>query len=407
MEKISLTLLACFCRLLSIGVFAFNQAIANPNYTNADFTTRSMNEVWHCKVEEYVGKCVPALNEDEKWCKLGKRPIIIGYSDNLVSHFRFGNGDYENPILSIDSVRTNVYIVSNFNKRLYVNFSKKDDIDALLDFCQSPPGFTMFAREYVRPYIYQEFNGNAVCYYRVEYPDEIVPKSDFIRRWLIDYASHVSYWNDEVELSNYTPYLGNESDESIAKHFAVRFFDYTDQDFANTEFGYDMRVYDYNERYVTYQQYTYCYLGGIHGFYTERLASFDMTTGEGITTDYLFPKKYQQKIRELLMETAFMDETFCSWNNIETMEDVIRCFMPETMTIPNIIASFDSTYVQPNIRLERVDISRVGLTSEGIVFSYYPYELSCYAAGCFHFTIPYKKNRLYLTEKAKYCIGID
>jgi hypothetical protein len=153
-----------------------------------------------------------------------------------------------------------------------------------------------------------------------------------------------------------------------------------------------MRVYDRNERYVTYQQFTYCYLGGIHGFNTERLASFDLTTGEDVTIDYLFKKECQHKVREVLMQTAFTDEKLCSWNNIETMEDVVRCFMPETMDVPD---------------LKRVDISRVGLAPEGIVFSYYPYELSCFAAGCFHFTIPYTKLRPFLTEKAKHCVGLN
>jgi hypothetical protein len=392
MKRITLTLIVGFCVVLAASAFAFDWLIDQQGYADFTFPTSDADEVWHGKVKEYVTKRVPPPDEEERWCRIGKRPVILSYVNNQVTHVRFGAEDFENPVLSADSIMPNVYLMYCFNKRLYVNFTKKEDIDALLDFCQSPPGFTMFAREYTRPYFYKEYKGDAVCYYRVEYPDGTVPKADRIRRWLLHYADNANYWDDDA-LMNYTPYLGDTNDKNaMARHFADRFFECTDQTFADTEFEYDMRVYDRNERYVTYQQFTYCYLGGIHGFNTERLASFDLTTGEDVTIDYLFKKECQQKVREVLMQTAFTDEKLCSWNNIETMEDVVRCFMPETMDVPD---------------LKRVDISRVGLAPEGIVFSYYPYELSCFAAGCFHFTIPYTKLRPFLTEKAKHCIGLN
>lgn len=42
-----------------------------------------------------------------------------------------------------------------------------------------------------------------------------------------------------------------------------------------------------------------------------------------------------------------------------------------------------------------------GLTDRGVTFSFQPYALSCFAAGCFHFTVPYEDLRPYMTAKAK------
>ena len=46
-----------------------------------------------------------------------------------------------------------------------------------------------------------------------------------------------------------------------------------------------------------------------------------------------------------------------------------------------------------------------GLLKEGVVFSFQPYSISCFAAGVFHFSIPYERLAPYLTERAKWCLG--
>jgi hypothetical protein len=406
MKRITLTLIVGFCVALAASAFAFDWLMDQQGYADIPLPSSETDDVLHGKVKEYTARRIRPLDEHERWCRIGKRPIILSYHDNRVEEFRLGPTDFENPVLIGDSIKPTVFRLRCFNKTFDLNYTQKESIDAYIDFSQAPPRFSPFFRAYSRPYYYQEVQGEGTCAYYVELPDETVPKARDIRYWLLDFEDTIAYW-DEVPLT-FPPYSGDADDKPArARHFADRFFDYTDQFDADTQLEYDMRVYEYNPRYITYQQYTFCYLGGLHGFFTERLASFDLTTSEGITTDYLFKRDSQLKVKELLMETAFADKNFNSWNSIKTMEDVIRCFMPETMTIPNIIASFDSTYVQPNVRLERVDISRVGLAPEGVVFSYYPYELSCFAAGCFHFTIPYWKLRPFLTEKAKHCIGLN
>jgi hypothetical protein len=54
-----------------------------------------------------------------------------------------------------------------------------------------------------------------------------------------------------------------------------------------------------------------------------------------------------------------------------------------------------------------IDLPQPGLSENGMVFSYQPYEISCFAAGTFHFTIPYERLVPYLTARAKWCLKIN
>lgn len=46
------------------------------------------------------------------------------------------------------------------------------------------------------------------------------------------------------------------------------------------------------------------------------------------------------------------------------------------------------------------------LTDSGVVFSFQPYEIDCWAAGAYHFIVPYKKLLPYMTPKARRLIDI-
>lgn len=47
-----------------------------------------------------------------------------------------------------------------------------------------------------------------------------------------------------------------------------------------------------------------------------------------------------------------------------------------------------------------------GLSEDGVVFSFQPYSISCFAAGPFHFTIPYSRIQYCMTERGKWCAGL-
>lgn len=59
-----------------------------------------------------------------------------------------------------------------------------------------------------------------------------------------------------------------------------------------------------------------------------------------------------------------------------------------------------------NILRNKADYVVFGLSENGVVFSFQPYEISCFAAGTFHFTIPYERLKPYLTDRAKWCINM-
>lgn len=51
-------------------------------------------------------------------------------------------------------------------------------------------------------------------------------------------------------------------------------------------------------------------------------------------------------------------------------------------------------------------IPQPALTEEGIVFSVQPYDISSFAAGTFHFIIPYDKAEPYMTDRGKRCLSL-
>ena len=56
---------------------------------------------------------------------------------------------------------------------------------------------------------------------------------------------------------------------------------------------------------------------------------------------------------------------------------------------------------------DRLLVPRPGLGEKGVVFSFQPYELSGFADGTFHFTLPYQDLKPYLTDEAKQLLAIE
>jgi hypothetical protein len=93
-----------------------------------------------------------------------------------------------------------------------------------------------------------------------------------------------------------------------------------------------------------------------------------------------------KEVLALLLEEARRSPKYAKWN--PDIEDYITNRDEDG----NLIGGF--TLPDP------------GLSENGIVFSFQPYAISCFAAGTFHFTIPYKRVLPYLTERARWCLNM-
>jgi hypothetical protein len=141
-----------------------------------------------------------------------------------------------------------------------------------------------------------------------------------------------------------------------------------------------------NNRFVTYQQCTHDYYGGIHGFYTQRLISFDHVHQQEVDFNYLFLPQCKQKLLEILLEVA---------------ESYPKCKRRGVYIEGAVCVSDEDGNPTGELRFPQP-----GLSEKGVVFSFQPYEIDCFAGGAFHITIPYDKVKPFLTPRGKWCLGL-
>ena len=214
-----------------------------------------------------------------------------------------------------------------------------------------------------------EFSNGVRFSFSVDFPDSSVAYAKEIREWLckksietltLDEADQRKIINDN-QLERYVSglYFSSQKEEygnSEEDHPAAEFFELT------------LQSVKYSSRYVTYQELTHEYGGGAHGYYTERFISYDFVHNQEIDYHYLFEDGCEEQILKLLKDEARKDPHYQEWK-------------------------------------PKLCLSHFGLSSKGVVFSFQPYEISCFAAGTFHFVVPYKKLKPYLTDRAKWCLG--
>lgn len=310
------------------------------------------------------------------------------------------------PTLRIDSFASwckNLFYVSVLGKTVFVDFSDPTSLRALGKLSQKHPSVTRFRHDTIAGF------GKEVFYsLEVDFSRSSVTHSERIGCWLVDKIAASQFQEEYIPAFNAIyigyakrptggwTYKGDIHDhQRIARSAAGIYFasikgewgtDY--EEYPSSLFStQSLRARTFNERFVTYQSFTHEYNGGLHGFYTERLISFDHVHNREIDFYYLFKPYSEKEVLNLLLKEAQQTAQYQEWEpNI--MDDVV-----DTDEDGNPTGSY--TFPQP------------GLSEEGIVFSFQPYAISCFAAGTFHFTIPYAKIKHCLTETGKWCIGAE
>lgn len=295
-----------------------------------------------------------------------------------------------------------LFHISITGKDVLVDFSDSESIHRLSKLSPSVSGFTLFSYAAVADFC-ERVHYNIM----VDFPKSATIHSDAITKWLVEKIEDSGNMDGELPLLNaiYINYakrtnVGWRYDGDIHHHKRVCKFA-ADVYFALVKGDYSMNemdipsslfstlclsAYVMNSRFVTFQQFKHDYCGGAHGYYTERLISYDHVHRQEIDYKYLFKDGCMEDILALLKEEAKKSPNYQEWNpNI----DEYACIKDENN--------------EPT-GLHR--LPQPGLSEEGVVFSFQPYAISCFAAGTFHFTIPYIRLRPYLTDKAKWCLNI-
>lgn len=148
----------------------------------------------------------------------------------------------------------------------------------------------------------------------------------------------------------------------------------------------DLRAQTFNQRYVTYQAYEEDYYGGAHSLYTENLISFDHVQNHEVDFNYLFKPGSKKKLLDLLI------------NEVKTNP----LYLEKNPDIEGYIIDAD----KDGHPTGNYHFPQPGLTEEGVVFSFQPYAIDCFAAGVYHFVLPYKRLKHILTPTGRWCVGM-
>ena len=293
-------------------------------------------------------------------------------------------------------------IIQVGEKKLTVDFSDTASVNRLAQLSTRVlPGFKR-----CRMRQQEDFSDkiSVVCDFEVDVPTASVPNGRLLNRWLNDIALATISGPDTLLVSphfaayywkNRSKYQGSIDDRATVYDYMARYFidDVTptienDGDWWSRQYcsSLSLRAKYSNGRFVTYQMATNEDRNGAHGYFTVQMVSYDPTHGKPIDWNYIFKPGSAGQVVRLLERIAEADLEYMSWNaniyhytyHIDTeWHDAKEFFLPNP-----------------------------ALTDEGIVFSYQPYEIACFAAGMFHFTIPYNRVKDYLTDEAKWCIGM-
>ena len=289
------------------------------------------------------------------------------------------------------------------DKKLTVDFSDTASVNRLTQLSTSVlPGFKrccMRRQEDITD------NISVVCVFEVDVPTASVPNGRLLNSWLNNIALATISGPDTLLVSphfaayywkNRSKYQGSIDDRIAVYDYMARYFTndvkpYIENDGDWWERRYysslSLRAKYSNGRFVTYQMATNENLNGAHGYYTLQMVSYDPIHGQPIDWNYIFKPGSVGQVVKMLEHIAEADPDYMSWNaNIYryAYHISVEWYDAEETLLPN-----------------------PALTDEGVLFSYQPYEIACFAAGMYHFTIPYNRLMDYLTDEAKWCLGME
>lgn len=136
---------------------------------------------------------------------------------------------------------------------------------------------------------------------------------------------------------------------------------------------YDANVLVYRISFSDYQ-------GGAHGNYGYAYINFDPSTSSVITMDKIFKSGSKPQLLKLIKKQL------CEDNHVHSLAG-----LDDLGFFPDQIKVAEQFFVD----------------TEGICFSYDPYDIACYATGAVSVTVPYYDLRDTLTDYAKKLFGMD
>lgn len=295
------------------------------------------------------------------------------------------------------------FYVNTASRSMVVDFANPQSVKKLQLLSPRLKGTKRFKKDY-----FAQLAPLTMYHIELDLPSADNVYDNNICRWLVQKVNK-SFWIDESNSMDQDAnamrkllrwnYTGNPHDMLALGRFASeKFFAIKKVEYGELQEDYpyglysalSLRFVSTNGRYWSYQKQTHEYGGGVHGYFTESVISFDAASNREINWDYLFVPDCEKKVLALFYKTVQQHSRFRWGVGNMSIADIREYFLA------NIEHQRDGHIVLP----------QPGLTDEGIVFSYQPYEISGFAMGTFHFCIPYDELKPYLTKQAKELFGM-
>lgn len=336
-------------------------------------------------------------------CVVNGKAYLLGYDEYGRTCVIFTDDELlcEDPTLDYDSVASNLkttFQVSTITSTITVDFADRNSVAQLKTLMPQFENMNRFRKDYFSDC------GMMVLYHMdIDVPKHKTASDEKLCKWLVKLVNQYLNFSGEMSLlleadrrlynKQHKTYKGSIRDTNALGRFASkRYFALKKLEYGDDRMEYpvvlnqafSLRLVSSNGKYFSYQQCTYDYSGGAHGYFTQEIFSFVPSSNEEIDWNWLFKPNCRDAVLDLFYHVVQKNSKYKRFENTNSIAEIRE----------NFEVRFD---VQNN---GYTFLSQPGLTDEGVMFSFQPYELSCFAAGCFHFTIPYKDLKPYMTAKA-------
>lgn len=328
-------------------------------------------------------------------------------------------------MLCVDSVGPSTLRLSLVTREIIVDLGDSDATTKIINFMNPIDGFTRFRKNYeqfIDSILDEEYG--LIKYmgefsFEADYADSYYEKAEKINHFICKLtetsetekakvSSLSAFYAGFNTTKYYSPvYTGNTNDvQCLSDFLAHKIFENWKR---GGEFGLGtnettlaIRPHIANERYVTFSKYEYNRQGIGHGMYTETFHTFDMKKGNKLRNKDIFKSQSLDNVKKKLFEVMAKDPKYLEWHGDSVSPSEIEG-MIEAWQSPNPFL-VGTEWEEPE-REVKFELPDGAFTNSGVVFSFQPYEIDCWAAGAYHFIVPYKKLIPYLTPKAKRLIS--
>lgn len=172
--------------------------------------------------------------------------------------------------------------------------------------------------------------------------------------------------------------------------------------------------------YTTYYYWASLYNGGLHDLPREYYITYDKRRGGLLDVNNSVKLTMVQQFRHLALESLKKEYDFCyerenSWEDFTHSIFSFHCPMIDTGGMDDVMRSFLvhnyscddwagwNGYNEKAFTEIDFPLTHFAVLPEGIVLTYHPYQIDCFAAGEYHAVIPFKDaNKCLMFDYSKH-----